>query len=1136
MAILKKYKSMVNLPQPSGLNIQVNKDIQPFNAPIQVMAQRAEHESTLALDDLDNKIEKAKLQNKDQKTFLNEQETMFKKRNKTLFDNTLLSEKIKLIEFDNFLKNKHWNSPTLYEAKFGEYIKVKIQSGLFPDPTRLLKFQEKASSLGIASMDEISKNVAKALENESWELLNLAKEKISTNIQERIFSMDSLSDVADQNALYAQESINLEGAIVNYIDSHQQISTKTEADLHGILDSWRFDHDKAFIEHFLTNIIMQPDEPNSVFMAEAIWEAWKSGTKLEAIDKNLMATGDYYKKETPEFWLDLLNRYTYDQHPLKSKEDIISKVDTAITNKKKEWKDTKNQGNKDELAELNITFDILNNKDEIGSWKEPTSISYDKSFVESVTKKIDANGDLVTDKERVEVVLNEQATAKRLETIVNELRDGGKISDAMDKMQDKGFDLTKIGYPENYSKEEVLYDVMFKQDTSGIDYNTSEIFNDLALLQTDANAPQHASMSILLDDIKKWQYMPKQMIDNINIYKGLNFDNDADKKTLMSMAMVKMNAFGEKNIGNLDPKVADALNRVYFAMPPHGISGPDGMNVAIEIWKNAMNTSRESERKRMDVMTKFIEKKKAEKTGTWIKNTLKEDFEVDFKWAVARQSFLQVAFYWTWGENRLRQMFGMEAKEGERTLDNIIKYKNNFIYGTRKNLSMEHSAFSEFEKIYNNIAWEQLNDDDPSPDQLEYAYRGARQKALKIMTGEEGYDWSMMMYHPDQTVGLVLTKNSPEKVSGMSGPKLSTNATAFAYNHIKNMELNDQFIAMLGTSQSTSDMDEFNNVMRNFFKLDETRGIRLVENTSTLDREITEFHIMLRNTDGDWKHLMDGVEPVSWKPNTVFSDTGTNYSRNQMFYSFLNEEIDNIDLSMGKSEIPVRIEDPKLRQEFVDVFTQMYNTQQKFAEAGDWFQETFPNFPFFGQGKGADDDIDTINEKLTQLADTFEFKIAEKQNELNIQSESEMKQHTFTHKISYDYSVPSELSPNAKFEWLMEKNQFNINKYNEIYGNIGTVVDPAHQFVIIDIIDALAVKNITYKKDIQGDDTYEIESVEYSDSLKYISEGSEIYEKLKNEQWRDAREALEKLYPLFENNQRFKALVALFGINANVIR
>jgi hypothetical protein len=69
MATLKKYQSMANLPQPSGLNIQVNKDIQPFNAPIKVMVERAEHESKLALDDLDNKIEKAKLIQQDYSSF-----------------------------------------------------------------------------------------------------------------------------------------------------------------------------------------------------------------------------------------------------------------------------------------------------------------------------------------------------------------------------------------------------------------------------------------------------------------------------------------------------------------------------------------------------------------------------------------------------------------------------------------------------------------------------------------------------------------------------------------------------------------------------------------------------------------------------------------------------------------------------------------------------------------------------------------------------------------------------------------------------------------------------------------------------------------------------------------------------------
>jgi len=82
MATLKKYQSMVNPPQPSGLNIKVNKDTQPFNAPIELYGQRMEHDDKLALDDLDNKIELAKLENKSEQDFLKEQETMFKKRTK----------------------------------------------------------------------------------------------------------------------------------------------------------------------------------------------------------------------------------------------------------------------------------------------------------------------------------------------------------------------------------------------------------------------------------------------------------------------------------------------------------------------------------------------------------------------------------------------------------------------------------------------------------------------------------------------------------------------------------------------------------------------------------------------------------------------------------------------------------------------------------------------------------------------------------------------------------------------------------------------------------------------------------------------------------------------------------------------
>ena len=239
---------------------------------------------------------------------------------------------------------------------------------------------------------------------------------------------------------------------------------------------------------------------------------------------------------------------------------------------------------------------------------------------------------------------------------------------------------------------------------------------------------------------------------------------------------------------------------------------------------------------------------------------------------------------------------------------------------------------------------------------------------------------------------------------------------------------------------------------------------------------------------------------------------------------------------MGKSEIPVRIEDPKLKQEFVEIFTKMHKANEKFTEVGDWLQKTFPNFWFIGQGKGADDDIDTINEKLTETAKNFEFKINEKQQELNIEFKSEIEQMVLTHKITYENDIPSELSnyfltfPEAKFEWVRDKNEINMNKYNEIYSNIGVVVHPKHQFIITDIIDAIGIK------DIKLTDENDIESIEYSDNLKHISEGSELYEALKNEQYRDVGTALENLSRFFKSDQRFQALMMYYGINPNRIQ
>ena len=64
-----------------------------------------------------------------------------------------------------------------------------------------------------------------------------------------------------------------------------------------------------------------------------------------------------FSKGTPQFWLDLLNRYTYDQHPLENKENIMTMVDTAIENKKDEWTNIQNQLNSEIIAEKDIVWD-----------------------------------------------------------------------------------------------------------------------------------------------------------------------------------------------------------------------------------------------------------------------------------------------------------------------------------------------------------------------------------------------------------------------------------------------------------------------------------------------------------------------------------------------------------------------------------------------------------------------------------------------------------------------------------------------------------------------------------------------------------------------------------------------------------
>lgn len=1095
MATLKKYKSMVNPPQASGLTIQVNKDIQPFNAPIELYAKRIEHDDKLALDDLDNKIELAKLENKSEQDFLKEQETMFKDRNKTLFDNVLTSEKIALIEFENNLRSDYRNNPTGYKEKLDEYVKVKLNSGLFPDPTRILKFQEKATSLGVSGLNEISNNVDTLLENNSWEGLNLLAQKNSSIIKDSISQIYSMKDIANHKKLYAKESKDLEGTLVNFLQDHGHRTDKTEADILDVLDQWKLDHDRNFLEHILTNVIMKPDDANSVAMAEGVWEAYRSGIKLKEIELPPSAQEIVWDEGTGEFYLDILNRTTYDQHPLPNKEKIEDQVNTAMKNQLAKWKLGKTQVNKEYIAEQNIVRADLLDENNINSIKNVTSPKLSETEINDLSMEDDGNGNLVKNQELVNELTEPQDTAEAFDKILLQLRTDGDIMEAISQVQ--RLDMTLIGYDKSYSPMAVIMEGFFQQNTVGINYNTTEIFGQLAESYISSDQTQHVSLQAMASDIKKFNYFPKQMVDNLYTYAGLNITTEADKNTLLSMAIVKVNTLGFDKVGNLNTNgkdIAEALDEVWR------LNRTLGLDAAVESWMIAVNPDFESQKKRKEAMATYvkertqfeIEAKIKGRSDTFTIDDIREDFSDVLEAAVARENTLDLPFYWTWGKNRIRQGLNLKDWEGKRPLDNLVKNQNTFIIGTRGNLRMTNSAYKQFRVIFDQISWGFLNVDDPTPTQLDRAYSKAFTESINQMT-QMGYYWSGMLYEPTQTTGLVLTRNSPEQLTGMNTEELNINVTAYVYNHLRKMDINEQSLHIMGAPWNSVDETEYDDYLRNFFQLAEDGHIKLVEDTTTVDREKVQYHIMMKNQSGDWKMVMDGTEPVSWMPNTVFTDSGGKHSRATIKELLIQDHITQIETKLGQPFSPSDKE-------------RMIKILAREQWVGLWMDELKDSWDdMFKSDK--DKDIDTISEILTKAASEYEFKVDKIQNELNFKFEDEMEAMVLSHKVSYDDTIPQELSREGKLEYVKEKHNKNVERFNEIYSDIGVVIHPKFQFVLTDIIDAIGPE--------------------------HVNKDSDLYHFIQNEKWRYARQEIMRLQPLFKNYQRYQSLLMMWGIEMN---
>lgn len=1060
--------------KPSGLKIGVNTQTNPLERPIQAFVNQVDKNNQMKLDNLDNKIAEAKAENKNLVDIQNEQRSALEKAQNGMYDNILTSSKIELTNFETEMSNTYFDSPLLYESKMQEYVETKINSGIFPNTERALKYKLKAQELTKSSLKKITDNHLTKIENTGWDNITRYSDILTTKMREQIFSITDIRQLPEHLKSYTNSIIELEDGIGKFIEANPR-STKTPAEYQTILDEYREQHDVAMLEHVLTNMIMNPNFPETEELADTLYDMWQSGTLLENDDaklNRLVAELNGQDKNVINDLRKLLDKHTYDEHTIDTKLRLESKIKTAIKNKKSEFVAMQNESNNFMFNEVSKRKDVFLNQLTDMSVAPPdiqeiVSLSIDKKgqFDQNI---FDDLSDKVYAKNEFKKIIDNVLVTRDVTTALNDI----------ENLKDK---LKPIFGSTN--PEELLYEAIFQTDTSGINTDAPRIINELALGYQQPNQRINPAVETLSNNIKTFGVFPKSMVDFGNRLTTLSFESDIDKQALISMAIIKVNTIGKGKSGNLDKdgSLSEALDTVHELVNTHGI------DFAVERFKTMVNPDFADQKIRKDLMLDFAQTR-------FKSNDLREEFSDAFNGAIARTNLIDLPFYFYGATDIIKSGLGMESVRGERTLDNIVKYKNTFLIGTSKNLSIENSAYQVFEDIFYNKVGGFINTNNPSEYQKQKAMEDAIVASLNEMSSGD-YQWSSLLYNPDQPYGITLTRMSPESMTGLDTQTLAFNATAFAYKAIQKMEPNDVALQFFGTPLNVTDMDDYNEFQQEFFQLAENGNLKLVPDTTTLDRADQQWFINIQKEDGSWGLLMDGVEPLSWKPNTNFTDEMLPYGKDGIYNEIIQEELNGLNIT-----------DPSLREEIRKSMTIGFLAQDKYAELGDWFQATFPNWGSDNFRK--DNDVDTITEKITTMASKYEEKVVEKQEELNFQFKDEIEESILRHRSIYDNTIPSNLDELGALNYLKNKNEKIITTYNNEFNDIGVVVHPRHQFVIQDIIDVLGPEA--------------------------VGKNSAFYIYLQNEQLRYARDYIDKLAPQFKNKQRHKALLNLWGNLGNV--
>tara|TARA_R110002110_G_scaffold158868_8_gene356448 strand:+ start:7189 stop:10614 length:3426 start_codon:yes stop_codon:yes gene_type:complete len=1141
--MLKRDKTQVRLP--SGSNISINAPTQSplnplFDAGINYLQDKITRDDQLKADVLSSKIENIKIKT-DEYATQNRIDTSNKNeiQRRINFDKAQAEKaeaarlkqiaddakklkdqndhrqyslaKIQLNNYASDLAIKHWNNPAEFDAELKAY--YEEQSKNMPqndDEDYELDYYSQYNSVRNTHYGKIYKDFRTSGAEGDWETIKNVANQASQFTFENIKNIESISELLLHGTTFTNQMAELEKGFVKWQGAHEQYANKDYLnEIHfPILE----DHDTNLLTHALANsekfgILNGTIE--STYVAEAILNVWGGIVKPNEINKLGLSKEDSAMVET--FSGILMNN----THPNwgTEKQEIYDKVKNEIENKRDIYKNDFIERNKD-IQTTNTEF--VNNI----NWDDPNQVFPSEAELRANATRIGSDGNIESDPDLTSKLIAQRNDYIQLREAVSYM-----ITDS-EASQLKAVQMLKGTQWEGNAFSVVMeskYRKLF-----GANFNSVYSFDKLAeSIKNAGTTPIPETTLAILAEMEKDEYFPNEYIETLTTMKTLKLDSEDEQNALINMAVVYNQTIGKNTIGVgslQDMTLAKTLHDVYHAWKSNQMNPIP----AVQKWKEIYDFDEKAKGKLRESINQYIAEN--EEIAFYFKDEVVK--------AVDAMEWVSMAKY----AGLIEKSLG-----GEIELENLMQDKNTFYLGFWKNMSIEKSGLIEYKKILTQLVMENLgNNVNPNSFEIQESFDKMKIQAVLEMSKKD-YDISNMTFHSQVKDGPVLmTKGtSPEAITGMNREQLSTNALAFAVQTMQSMS-GEEISNQLGIEFPSDNIADYYSRM---YDLVDEGKIKLEYMPSTADKGNEQFHIWFKNDQNNWTSLKKNGVPVAWTPNNRYS-MNMGYTRSSLMEELAQEtaranteKYFTKDRGMfdfrGVVSGAYYPDTPEGRENYYknELFLQRNIIQplkDNFIEFQDSIAETF----------GWNDQIkDSISEKITEELTQVNIAVDTKQQELNESFDSDSL--IFTHYSLYSDPIDlrnktdvkalrafytsdgmskkeqdktiqmildgkMQITNEDKFQMINMRVKENYETFGEIYKDIGVVVEPAHQFVLQDIIDVVGPE--------------------------IVNKESPIYNAIKNENYGVALKEIKNLKLQFPNQARFNALLTYWGNPKNAVR